>query len=113
MGRRLKQYCLNGHDTFEVGRTSSGSCRVCQRAQNRSYTRGEITPKRQTRVAWAPLEERLNAAGVKWNQRVSAASRRQYQKHGLPVLLADSLAVDLLHVHPTAIWGSAWFMEDE
>ena len=32
---RIKQFCVHGHDTFIVGRTSSGACVECSRDSNR------------------------------------------------------------------------------
>lgn len=29
-GRRPRQYCTNGHDTFSVGRDSQGHCKLCR-----------------------------------------------------------------------------------
>jgi hypothetical protein len=31
------QFCPKGHDTFIVGRFSTGMCKVCKRAKNREW----------------------------------------------------------------------------
>lgn len=32
-----KQFCINGHDTFMVGRTAKSTCRQCQRVATKEY----------------------------------------------------------------------------
>lgn len=36
---RRKRYCPQGHDTFEVGRTSQSHCMTCHRASVRAAQR--------------------------------------------------------------------------
>ena len=35
-GAPIKQYCKHGHDTFAIGRTTSGHCRACTRERRKA-----------------------------------------------------------------------------
>lgn len=47
-----KQFCLRGHDTFEVGRTVYRSCRTCQRAASRRSAAAHYATHREEKATY-------------------------------------------------------------
>lgn len=70
MGRKKKQFCPHGHDTFQVGRHSNGTCRVCTDAYARKWAEEHREfVNRQARARTAAHPDRARKATMDWRER--------------------------------------------
>jgi lambda repressor-like predicted transcriptional regulator len=104
-----KRFCIRGHDTELVGRYVNGACKTCDKMGKQ----GRLTRvKRYECLPIAPLMAIMGARGITIKSLGNTLSREfhRWKKIGsLPVMAADRIACDTLGLHPSEIWGSAWF----
>jgi hypothetical protein len=99
--------CKRGHDKDKVGTNGVGRCCECRReydAGRRDYVDGPTLPY-EDYAAFIKIRG-INA----YDAGSSGSMVKRWRERGVPFATADTLAVKL-GVHPSAIWGDAWFAE--
>jgi hypothetical protein len=126
MARPLLEMCGNGHVGEWMMRSNgqtrapSRSCRACRR--QRSAQRQQELAAQSIRLprpgpntptlAWAPLEAALVAREIHPTHIINPRTVVRWRRNGtLPISSADVICCDVLGVHPTAVYGMAWYEE--
>jgi hypothetical protein len=99
-----KRFCLRGHDTLVVGRWPNSGCRECATLRDR----GEIPVGHH--IPFGPLEERLLAGGSakSYGPNLDRYIYR-WRARGIPFYTADRVCCEVLGLHPSQVYGDAWF----
>lgn len=104
-----KRYCVNGHDTFKVGRhKASYACKACNRGhqiRKRARLRDGLLPALYLRRAMREVGVRYEDLGV------SGSTMKQWESEGIPYMTADRYAVRL-GLHPSQVWPDWWLYTD-
>lgn len=113
--------CLNGHDKDVTGVGGKARyCKMCKR--NSSRASAQRFRAHSGQVMWKcgalpmePLVDFLNIRNASINSLPTTLGRayhRSVVRGSCTFNIGDSIAIHF-GVHPSAIWGSAWFAEAE
>lgn len=76
-----KQFCNRGHDTFTVGRYSSGTCKVCMTENGKRWRIENADQQRANAAIWQTanvLKYRNGRTVRNWKRRGIVLTRKQY-----------------------------------
>jgi hypothetical protein len=108
-GSGLKRFCVNGHDTFVVGRhKASYACKACNQGhQIRKRARLDAG-----RLPALYLLRTMRKLGVLVEDLgVSGSTMKRWKSDGIPYMSADEYACQL-GLHPSQVWPDWWVYTD-